>query len=161
MWCPLLNSELFHIFSVTTQKKKNSKCTVELWSLVKQIVLIFITLQINLSHSINHVYLRSRMKWRPMQNLSVVLQRRKWLLSAIFMSKPFFGTEVVLLQLGQNKRCARTGRKTNGNTLNLELLPSLWGNLLLLAFAMIFNGSYPLHKQYFKFVIISTRNFPC
>lgn len=36
------------------------------------------------------------------------------------------GTEVVLLlQLGQNKRCARTGRKTNGNTLNLELLSSL------------------------------------
>ena len=43
-----------------------------------------------------------------------------------FMSKPVFGTEVVLLlQLGRNKRCARTGRKTNGNTLNLELLPSL------------------------------------
>lgn len=43
-----------------------------------------------------------------------------------FMSKPVFGTEVVLLlQLGQNKRCARTGRKTNGNTLNLELLSSL------------------------------------
>ena len=41
-----------------------------------------------------------------------------------FMSKPVFGTEVVFLQqLGQD--CARTGRKTNGNTLNLELLPSL------------------------------------
>ena len=41
-----------------------------------------------------------------------------------FMFKPVFGTEVVLLQqLGQDY--ARTGRKTNGNTLNLELLPSL------------------------------------
>ena len=30
-----LNSELFHIFSVTTQRKKTPKGTVQLWSLVK------------------------------------------------------------------------------------------------------------------------------
>lgn len=122
---PFIKLRIIPYFQCNDSEKKNFKCTVELWSLVKQIFLIFITLQINLSHSINHVYLRSRMKWRPMQNLSVVLLRRKWLLSAIFMSTPVFGTEVVLLQHGQNKRCARTGRKTNGNTLNLELLPSL------------------------------------
>ena len=81
-------------------------------------------LQINLSHSINHVYLRSRMKWRPMQKSQRRFAAKKMASVCDFMSKPVFGTEVVLLQqLGQD--CARTGRKTNGNTLNLELLPSL------------------------------------
>lgn len=43
-----------------------------------------------------------------------------------FSSKLIFGHSMVrFLQLGQNKRCGRTGRKTNGSTLNFQLLPLL------------------------------------
>ena len=76
-------------------------------------------LQINLSHSINHVYLRSRMKWRPMQNLSVVLQRRKWLLSAILCPNPslvqklYFFNNLDRTMLEQDERQMETRSTSN------------------------------------------------
>lgn len=43
-----------------------------------------------------------------------------------FSSKLIFGHDMVrFLQLGQNKRRGRTGRKTKGSTLNFQLLPLL------------------------------------
>ena len=51
---------------------------------------------------------------------------RKTAIVGNFSSKLIFGHSMVrFLQLGQNKRCGRTGRKTKGSTLNFQLLPLL------------------------------------
>ena len=51
---------------------------------------------------------------------------RKTVIVGNFSSKLIFGHSMVrFLQLGQNKRCGRTGRKTIGSTLNFQLLPLL------------------------------------
>lgn len=51
---------------------------------------------------------------------------RKTAIVGNFSSKLIFGHSMVrFLQLGQNKRCGRTGRRTKGSTLNFQLLPLL------------------------------------